>query len=105
MNPIRAGSMLTAFVMLDGIAHAQYTSSLNPKNTYLHTNSDASGDAVPIDLAAIGVTPGTHLRMHNPGDYDNGPQGDTFNSLLGIFSATTTLLSESNLHRVQDAID
>jgi hypothetical protein len=46
-----------------------------------------------------------HLRITQPGDFDPGPGGDTANSLLGIFSATSTLLSKGNLDRVADAID
>ena len=105
MSSIRAGSTLILFVVLAGAVRAQTTISLNPKNTYLHTNSDASGDAVPVDLAALGITPGMHLRLRQPGDYDLGPTGDNYTHLVGIFSATATLLDESNLHRVQDAID
>jgi hypothetical protein len=105
MTTIRAASTLIAFLVLAGTAPAQYQFSLDPKNTYLHTNQDKSGDAVPVDLASLGITEGMHLRLRQPGDYDNGPNDDTFPSLAGIFSATSTLLDESNLDRVADAID
>ena len=105
MSSIRSGSTLVAFLVLAGTAQAQFHVSLHPKNAYLHTNSDSSGDAVPVDLAAFGIAPGMHLRITQPGDFDPGPGGDTAISLLGIFSSTTTLLAESNLDRVADAID
>lgn len=104
MNALQAASTLLALLALDAGALAQYQFSVNPSSTYLHTNQDASGDAVAIDLAALGITPGTHLRLHNPGDYDLGPYDDQWVTMIGIFSATSTLLDESNLDRVADAI-
>src|SRR5688572_19741007 len=105
MTSIRAASTLIAFLVLARTLPAQFHVSIAPKNAYLHTNSDNSGDAVPVDLAAFGITPGMHLRITQSGDFDPGPGGDTAISLLGIFSSTTTLLAESNLDRVADAID
>ena len=105
MYPIRAGATSIAFLVLATSLPAQHQFTLDPKNTYLHTNQDNAGDSVPIDLAALGITPGMHLRMKQPGDFDNGPQADVVTSLLGIFSSTSTLLSKTNLDRVADAID
>jgi hypothetical protein len=105
MIPIRAVSMPIAFLVLAATAPAQYQVSVDPKATYLHTNLDASNDTVPVDLAALAITPGMHLRLTTLGDFDNGPQPDDRLNMLGIFSATSTLLGEANLDRVQDAID
>ena len=105
MTCTRAAATTIVFLGLAATAHAQTHVPLHPKNTYLHTNSDNSGDAVPLDLAAFGITPGMHLRIAQTGDFDPGPGGDTGISMLGIFSSTTTLLPESNLDRVADAID
>jgi hypothetical protein len=105
MNSIRTGSTLTVLVGLPAIASAQYQVSLDPKNTYLHTNQDNAGDTVPVDLAALSITPGMHLRITVQGDFDNGTGTDDSQHLLGIFSATSTLLGADNLDRVADAID
>lgn len=105
MRSLRATSTLSLALALTGTASAQHHVSIDPSATYLHTNQDSSKDAIAIDLAALGITPGTHLRLRQPGDYDLGPTGDNYTHLIGIFSATATLLDEGNLHRVQDAID
>lgn len=81
------------------------TVPLDPKATYLHTNSDNSVDATPIALTALGVVPGQCLHMRRVGDYDNGPGGDTFTSMVGVFSSTSTLLGKAELERVPGALE
>src|SRR5262245_31916667 len=77
----------------------------NPKAPFLHVNSDAAAlDAPPITLADIGVLPGDRLEVTRLGEFDNGPAGDIFVNLLGIFSASDILLPGGNLSRVADAI-
>lgn len=78
---------------------------LDSRATYLRLNDDPGLAAAPIDLAALGVAPGDYVRIQSVGDFDNGPQGDTFTSLIGVFSATAALLPSSDQHRVPDAID
>ena len=78
---------------------------LDSRATYLRLNDDPGLDATPVSLAALGVSPGDYVRLQSVGDFDNGPDGDTFESLVGVFSSTPTLLASSNQHRVPGAID
>lgn len=78
---------------------------LDPRPTYLRLNDDPAPAATPIDLASVGVAPGEYVRLLSVGDFDNGPQGDTFDSLIGVFSSTPELLPSGNQHRVPGAID
>jgi hypothetical protein len=78
---------------------------LDSRATYLRLNDDPALAASPLDLAALGVAPGDYVRLRSVGSFDNGPQGDTFTSLIGVFSSTATLLASGNQHRVPDAID
>jgi hypothetical protein len=80
---------------------------IDPFATYLHINGDTAADTVPIDLAAIGISPGDTLRLERLGDWEAGG-GCTFDActgLAGVFSASTVLLPASQVNRVQDAID
>jgi hypothetical protein len=79
---------------------------LDPKATYLHVASaDSALDSPAIDLAALGLVPGDMVRLERLGLFDNGPQGETFGSLLGVFSSTNVLLPPANFHRVPGAIE
>ncbi len=79
---------------------------LNPRATYLHVASaDSALDSPPISLAALGLMPGDIARLERLGMFDNGPQGETFVSLLGVFSSTNVLLPPANAHRVPGAIE
>lgn len=80
--------------------------AINSKQTYLHAASaDSALDAIPIELAVIGVAPGDRVELTQLGDFDNGPGGDVFTTLVGVFSASPTLLPKIDLHRVVDAIE
>ena len=82
---------------------------LDPNDTYLHVEaSDVAGDAVVIDLAALGISPGVTIELTQTGDFDGdgvGGAGETQTSLSAVFSSSDVLLPKSNLNRVQDAID
>ena len=63
---------------------------LNPKATYLKTNSDPSAlNAVAINLAALGISAGDVVEFERTGDYDaDGAslgQTDTSLDMLGVF--------------------
>ncbi|HZW09530.1 MAG TPA: GC-type dockerin domain-anchored protein [Phycisphaerales bacterium] len=78
---------------------------LDARATYLRLNDDPALAASPLALAALGAVPGDYIRLQSVGDFDNGPDGDTFESLVGVFSSTSTLLPSANQERVPDAID
>ncbi|GMR07758.1 MAG: hypothetical protein BMS9Abin26_0762 [Gammaproteobacteria bacterium] len=79
--------------------------SINPVNTYLLTNNDPAGNTIPILLADFSINAGDTIEFGLFGDWDNGPDADVFNTTIGIFSSSTTLLASSVLNRVTDAID
>ena len=79
--------------------------SLNPKATYLHVNSDAALNAVPIDLAALGYQPGDMVKLSRLGEFDSGPAPKGSIGLLGVFSSSNVLLPATNLNRVPGAIE
>jgi hypothetical protein len=81
--------------------------SIDPADAYLHVEaSDTAGAAIPIDLAAAGLFPGDVLHMRRIGDFIAVVPGglDDQTGLAGVFSASSVLLGESLLDRVQDAI-
>jgi hypothetical protein len=76
---------------------------INPKNTYLMVNNDPADDAVPIDLAALGISPGAILRLTTLGAFNNGI-GFISDGMTGVFSSNSVLLAQNQLHRVPGAI-
>jgi hypothetical protein len=105
MSASRLPLLLLLAAALAERAPAQTFFHLDSKATYLHVNSDAAHDSTPIALAPLGAVPGKCIRIRQFGKYDNGPGGETFTSTIGVFSADTTLLGGSLLHRVPGAID
>ena len=103
----------TSLYLLAGIlacfacpALAQTTVPVDVHGAYLHTDTaDNSTNAVPIGLAGLGLAPGYTIRIESVGDWNNGPGGDIYNTMLAVFSGSGTLLSPDLLHRVPDAID
>ncbi len=89
---------------LAGSAAASVFLQLNPAATYLRTNSDPAPPAVAYELATLGVAPGDRIELRRMGLWDNGPAGDQFSTLIGIFSGSSTLLANNELHRVPDAV-
>lgn len=86
-------------------AVAGTTLSLNPKATFLKVSSDGAAASAPVALAPLGIVPGDRIEITRVGDFDFGPGGDEGTSLIGIFSASATLLGPTVLHRVPDALD
>ncbi len=77
---------------------------VDPGATFLHTCDDSGADdAEPIVLAGQGLTPGTSIRIEVLGQFDGG--GGDSDGLWAVFSSSGTLLDESELNRVSDAID
>src|SRR5207247_9803174 len=109
----QAGVLLTAgaqlnYVGLGGLAMAQAQSttvSINPRATYLRTNNDTALDAVPINLAALGIQPGDLIALEELGDWSFAISSpETATSLGGVFSSSNVLLASSNQNRVPGAI-
>lgn len=77
-----------------------------PAVSFLHVDpTDFPPNAAPIDLASLGLTPGSVIRLQAAGDWDNGPGGDVHPHQVAVFSASATLLPGSERYRVPDAID
>jgi len=81
--------------------------SLDPRATYLHVCNDPAQNAIPLELAAYGVSAGDLVILEELGDWQPGCGGcpDTQNGLVAVFSGSDVLLGPSVMHRVQDAID
>ena len=81
--------------------------SLDPRATYLRTESDPALSAVAYPLASLGVSPGDFIRIERVGFYSplNPGYPDSIRYLDAVFSGSSTLLSSANLNRVPDAID
>jgi hypothetical protein len=80
---------------------------IDPRATYLLTNGDNAASAIPIELAPFGISPGDSLLLERLGKWDagGGCSFDDCTGMVGVFSASDVLLSDNQLHRVQDAID
>jgi len=77
---------------------------LDPRATYLRTDSDTPEPPAAFDLAALGISPGTVVTLRRAGSFDNG-NGHEFFGLTGVFSATNVILATTAAHRVPGAID
>ncbi len=93
-------------LLLATSAHGQTTFPMDVHGAYLHVDSaDQANVCTVIGLAAYGFLPGHTIHIEAVGDWNPGPYGDIYNTMLGVFSGSATLLSPSLLHRVPDAID
>lgn len=86
--------------------------SVDPRATFLHTNSDP-GAASPliVDLTALGIAAGQTIQIESLGDFRQASAApDTVTVMIGVFSATNTLGSATadgpaNVKRVTGAIE
>lgn len=110
---MRAAGVLAVFALAAGVllttgpVHA-ITIGINPSLTFLRTSRDPAGPSIPIELASLGLSAGDIIRLEQLGDFaphGTGPADDTATSMIGVFSASATLLGSSTLNRVQDALD
>ena len=101
--------LTSALLLAAGSAVAQGSSvSVDPFATYLRIDTavDSAGNTVPIALAALGVSAGDTIVLKRVGDYVGISAGaDDQTAMVGVFSASSVLLAQTNLNRVQDAID
>jgi hypothetical protein len=81
--------------------------AIDPRATYLRTNLDAGAlPATAIGLSTLSIVPGNVLRLERVGDFDcGGPCVDDRIAMIGMFSASSTLLSPNQPDRVPDAIE
>lgn len=102
---ISAMRLTVALGLAAGLAAQTFTYPLNPRATYLRTNLDSPLPPLVLDLAALGIAPGTWLRVGTTGAfrYINGGQ-DTYQSLVGVFSSNNQLLASNVQQRVPGAI-
>jgi hypothetical protein len=80
---------------------------INAQGTFLRLDSsDSAIDAYAIDLAALGISPGSQLDLLRLGDFAFCSLCDeTGLDMIGVFSTSATLLASDELNRVSGAID
>jgi len=79
--------------------------SVDPADTYLHTNSDPlAGDAVAIDLSALGLSAGMLVQFNVVEETYFDGTSDVYPVMGGVFSATSTIDAASNLNRIPGAV-
>lgn len=90
---------------LAACAAAQSPFPLSPQACFYRINQDSAQPPLILSLASLGVAPGQYLRIGSVGAfrYINGGQ-DNYRSLVGVFSASATLLASNLQQRVPDAI-
>ncbi|MBL8752464.1 MAG: hypothetical protein JNK15_04105 [Planctomycetes bacterium] len=92
--------------LLSAVAVAQtWTLPLDPRATFLRTNGDTATSPLVLDLGAMGITPGSCLRVGTTGAFrhiNGGP--DNYYNLVGVFSGSNTLLPSNVQARVPAAI-
>jgi hypothetical protein len=72
----------------------------------LASSTDTPGAPVIFDLVALGISPGDVLLIDQLGDFSFGTAfPDTGTAMHGVFSSSSTILSQDNLNRVPGAID
>lgn len=104
--PPSALAMALALVLLPAVARTDVTLPLSSREAFLHLDpTDTAAPARIVKLSDYGFAPGNTIRVSSVGDFDNGPGGDEYSILLGVFSSSATLLDGSLLHRVPGAID
>lgn len=93
------------FYQFNLFAQVDTTISIDPTAAYLRTNDDPCLDAIPIELSMLSISGGDYLRLAQLGDFNNGPGGDIYKRMIGVFSSNDSLLDSSLLHRIPGAID
>ena len=93
------------FYQYNSFAQVDTTISIDPTAAYLRTNDDPCLDAIPIELSTLSISGGDYLRLAQLGDFNNGPGGDIYKRMIGVFSSNDSLLESSLLHRIPGAID
>lgn len=106
-HPIKTLALAGMLTLASVNSHALEVFIPNLKATYLRTHNENPPAPAPliVDLASYGWGAGQRLLLQSVGDFDNGPNGDTFFNSIGIFSASSTLLPQNLQVRVPDAID
>lgn len=93
-------------------AHAVQASvvvPVDPAATFTLTNLDPALDTTPIDLAALGISPGDVVLFERLGEFSFdviGPpvRPDDVTNMVGVFSTNDILLPSNLLNRVPGAV-
>ncbi|HMS55378.1 MAG TPA: hypothetical protein PKA27_08245, partial [Fimbriimonadaceae bacterium] len=105
---LRRFAVLVGACLLGSVAWAGSDEfEINPKATYLRTQSDPSAEnTVPIDLASLGIFPGDVIRLEKLGSFSSttGLTG-TQSGMAAVFSTSDVLTASTNLNRVSGAIE
>ena len=81
---------------------------VDPKQTYLQTDlGDGAREAVAINLANLGLSPGDEIHVARLGEFDFDPteQNTTLTRMVAVFSGSDVLEESGQQDRVPDAID
>lgn len=104
MNQLSRTAVLP-FVLAAAVSAQTWSSPMNPRATYLRTNSDSPLAPLVLDLAAFGAAPGQWLHIQSTGGFRYVAGGqDGMRAMCGVFSASATLLAANVQQRVVDAI-
>ena len=98
---------LLSVPLLTALAAAQTPIPVNPRATYLRTDSDPSAVPAPaIPLGALGFTAGQWIQITTVGAYSDGGSTDNQRGLTAVFSNSSTLLTNAPglVNRVPGAI-
>lgn len=80
--------------------------AINPRKTYVRTQGDSGTTTSPIDLSAYDVCEGDLLSLTVSGEFKFGSAAGAFSTATSaVFSASSTILGSSFLHRVTDALE
>lgn len=121
MKKILLKSLLSLSALLGGLSASQgiaqaATFTIDPTYTFLHTYKDRTtyngittnaSDTLALSLENLGIKAGDFIKLNPFGGFDTTvlESGMQFRSdLIGVFSASNTLLAHSELKRVKDAI-
>lgn len=119
MRPLRFKVLvLMCFILSPATAIAQdsLTIQVRPTKTYLRTNADPdSADAIPINLASLGIKEGDTIKLEQLGTFTfykgcptctppNPSLPENAVDMVGVFSRNSSLLPSGQLNRVLGAI-
>jgi hypothetical protein len=101
----RLGCMLAISLVAAAAPAQTWTYPLNPRATFLRTNNDSPVAPLILDLASLGVMPGSWLRIGTTGAFRHINGGaDNYRNLIAVFSSNNQLLATSVQNRVPGAI-
>jgi hypothetical protein len=99
-------SAIAALTALAPAGADAQTIPIDPKATYLRTNSDVNAQpAIAIDLSALGLQAGDPILLERLNGYLPAPSLPASGATIGVFSSSNVLAAPAVPQRVLGAID